>query len=150
MQLQSVLVYRRQSYSWEPLVQKLYQSSHVDNQQRVNKEVMDKVLLNSFEDGNFIPNQGIINWFNHGIPHPIIYQNLDNFGVVLIFSNSDTANKIAACQKLELIAREIKMLLRTIPLDKIHQQPEDISAILDKHLPNGDVMITSNFVMQYV
>ena len=145
-ELQAVYVYYIRSKSCRVLIKKYYIVLHRDNQDQLTERVMQKIMAESRINGEFCPDQGIVNLFTNDLPQALIYQNLDSFGVAFLFSNSDQDNKIAASLTLQEVTSHMLSVVRASSLERFISQPEDIYTILDTYIPNGQIIIANGQV----
>ena len=120
---------------------------HMDNQNKLTENVIKKIKTESFIHGELMSSHGIVNMFLEGTPQALIYQNLNNFGVVFVFTSSDDSdNRIAASLTLNAITTRMASLIKNLSVEKVMAQPEDVYAILDCYIPNGQVIIVNDQV----
>ena len=147
MTLQSVLVYLIQNKQINVLFERHFVVLHMDNQNELTQNVIQKIKTESLVNGGQISPHGIVNMYSGGQPQPLIYQNLNNFGVVFVFTScGDCDNRIAAWLTLNAITTRMTALIKNTSIERVTAQPEDVYSILDSYIPNGQVLIVNGQV----
>ena len=146
MVLDSVVFYSIKNNEFHVLAQKRFVVRHMDNQDRVTENVMQKISAESLINGHSVPKQGIVNMFLKGLPMALIYQNKETFGVVFVLSNSDDSNRIAASLTLDAVTSHMLSFIKSSSVEKVMGQPECFYSTLDTYLPNGQGIIANTQV----
>ena len=146
MVLDSVVLYSIKEKEFQVLAQKRFVVRHMDNQDKLTENVIQKITAESLMNGDSVPKQGIVNMFVKGLPMALIYQNKETFGVVFVLSNSDDSNRIAASLTLDAVTSHMTSLIKSSSLERVIAQPECFYSTLDTYIPNGQIIIANNQV----